>query len=89
MCQIPVLSASHGLLAFIPHDSSTEICMLVFYISQLGRLQCGEVNSFAQDYTAREAWRPGSEPVLSTTATRWFAHQPLLFFFSKLLRLNF
>ena len=51
------------ITAFIPHDSPTEIHMLVFSISQLGGLH-GEVNSLAQDYTVRDSWRPGSEPVL-------------------------
>ena len=63
MCQILMLSVSHGLLHLFPHDSPTEICMLVFSISQLGGLH-GEVNSLAQDYTVRDSWRPGSEPVL-------------------------
>ena len=76
------------ITAFIPRDGPTEICMLVFCISQLGGLH-GEVNSFAQDYTIRESWRPGSEPVLSTTSMRWSAHQPFLFFFSELLGLHF
>ena len=48
--------------AFIPRDGPADIHILVFYISQLQGLRPGEVDSFAQDYTARESWTPGSEP---------------------------